>query len=352
MKPKFIFFNTCGLGDYLIHSNIIKKLSKKYDIIAVCSEYNGKIISKQNFIKKIIYYNKDYSFFKKIKIFFNIIFNSYSLSMVFDLQYFSLFTNIFLFSANKRSLVMKTPRFFFKYKFFSYFPNRIYQQIFLNKFCVITRPKHLNKIEHIPSKYKRLFNEFMDIKKMKSFYSFNDMKLFENEKQYLLNKYKIKKFIFINFDDKWNDIKNIDKDLFSVINKLSNNKIHIIISSYKYNQKFFLNMVKNFTNFHIKLLKIKNSKIFYLKNPNVFLIERFVASSSCVISCHSGIAVHSAAANKIPILDIVSYKRSIYLKSWMPNSNYYQIFKEKLNSKKFLINDIFDKIETIVKKVY
>ena len=52
-----IFFNTIALGDYLVHSKIIKDLKLKYKchITAVWSKYNEKKILKHH-IDEIIYY--------------------------------------------------------------------------------------------------------------------------------------------------------------------------------------------------------------------------------------------------------------------------------------------------------
>ena len=63
-----IFFNTIALGDYLVQSKLIKdfKLKYKCHITAVCSKYNGRIISKHDHIDQIIYYNKNCSFIDKM----------------------------------------------------------------------------------------------------------------------------------------------------------------------------------------------------------------------------------------------------------------------------------------------
>ena len=65
-----IFFNTVALGDYLVHSRIIKDLKLKYNchITAVCSLYNSKIIRHHKHIDEIIIYDENWSLNKKINI--------------------------------------------------------------------------------------------------------------------------------------------------------------------------------------------------------------------------------------------------------------------------------------------
>ena len=68
---KVIFFNTIALGDFLIHSKALHDLKRKTNcrIVAVCSPYNSRIISNENYIDEIIIYNKKWNFFKKIRCF-------------------------------------------------------------------------------------------------------------------------------------------------------------------------------------------------------------------------------------------------------------------------------------------
>ena len=71
----FIFFRTDRLGDFLIITNIIKALKIQYPnskITVVASQLNYHFIKKFKIIDRVILFNKNYSFFKKIQI-FNII---------------------------------------------------------------------------------------------------------------------------------------------------------------------------------------------------------------------------------------------------------------------------------------
>ena len=67
-----IFFRTDRLGDFLIITNIIKALKDKYPkskITVVASQMNYHFIKKFKIIDRVILFNKNYSFLKKIDIF-------------------------------------------------------------------------------------------------------------------------------------------------------------------------------------------------------------------------------------------------------------------------------------------
>ena len=54
MKKSIVFFSIDRLGDYLIRSNLIYQISKKYDKKEIiCSNLNFKLISNQQFLNKI-----------------------------------------------------------------------------------------------------------------------------------------------------------------------------------------------------------------------------------------------------------------------------------------------------------
>ena len=66
---KFIFFRNDRLGDFLILTNIIKKIKEKYrdsHITVIASPYNYKFIKEYNVINKVYLYNKNNSLLSKI----------------------------------------------------------------------------------------------------------------------------------------------------------------------------------------------------------------------------------------------------------------------------------------------
>ena len=101
---KFIIFRTDRLGDFLIITNIIQAIKKKYKdshITLVGSPYNKKIINSYKTIDKVITHDKNNSLHKKISIFINIIKSNYYCSLCLDGKSFSSFTNMFLKAKKK-----------------------------------------------------------------------------------------------------------------------------------------------------------------------------------------------------------------------------------------------------------
>ena len=135
-----IIFRTDRLGDYLIHSRPIYELKKKYTeshLILVCSNLNKKILEHTKYIDEIIIFDKNSSFFKKLKVFFKIIKKKYFASFVLDGKNFSYICNLFLFSNKKYGLLYKSNKKIFNFNFNIYKPYKLYGFFFLiNSQCL------------------------------------------------------------------------------------------------------------------------------------------------------------------------------------------------------------------------
>jgi len=352
---KLIFFNTIALGDYLIHSKIIKDFKTKYNcnITAVCSEYNSRILKKQKHIDKIIIYNRNWPLLKKLNCLREIIKNKYYVSAVFDCQKFSMLANFLINSKFKRgNLIVKSKKFLF-FNYNKFYPPKIFGNLLYDKYTVHLQRSDVKKPLYIPHTWKKLFDDFNLISKKDDIYYFNPYKIENQNKFLLLKKLKIKKYILFHFDHKWNDIKNINDKLFENLINLQNkiNK-NILISSYKNKFLYFKNLKLKLNSIDpIKFnLSIKNNKRIYLvNNPNLFLQERLVASSDFNISCHSGIVVHGSGANDKKIIDILNDEEVNYQKCWAPRKNYNVVLKKRKKNK-IKINLIFKKISSIILK--
>ena len=58
MEKKIIFFSIDRLGDYLIRSNTMYQISKKFDYSEiVCSDKNYNLVKTQSFFNKKISFN-------------------------------------------------------------------------------------------------------------------------------------------------------------------------------------------------------------------------------------------------------------------------------------------------------
>jgi len=178
------------------------------------------------------------------------------------------------------------------------------------------------------------------------------MKLQDHNKNLILKKLNVKNYIIFHFDHKWEDIKNIESDLFKHIVILQKNiKKTILISSFKNNSLYFKKNLANFNLFDpnkFYLYKKNNLPIYLIKDPEIFLQERLVSTSEFSISCHSGILVHSAAANKCRLIDVLNENEILIQKCWAPLNNYFVVKKSNKSSKNDL-GFIFSKIQQIIK---
>ena len=339
---KFIIFRTDRLGDFIIISNIIKGIKDKIKnshITVVGSPYNKKLINSYKIIDKVIIYNKDYSFFKKISIFNYIIKKNYYCSLSLDGKSFSNFTSFFL-KAKKKFGISYIFNFFYSFKWSK--PNFFYNYLVFDKFETFTSKKNLSKAEHLPSLLIKLANNLklkLDSKK-KYFYEVQNKSIFFSKK--LFNNNIKTSFILIHLDEKWDDIHRINEDfsneLLSFQKKI---KKKIVITSNE-NKDLYYRILK-------KDLK-KNKKFIFLENLNLALFERIISMSSLAISCHSGFLVQISGFNKTNVIDIINKKDLNWYQCWKPlNTKHKFIFKSNLR-KKLTLKNIFNNIYKSSKK--
>ena len=348
-----IFFNIIALGDYLVQSKLIKDLKTKYNchITVVCSKYNGRIISKHLHIDKIIYYDKNSSFIDKINTLRKIIKKKYFLSIVFDCQKFSMFANLILKSKYKRGVLMKKIKKIFLFNFFLYYPPKLFAFFLFDKYIIHKRIKFIDKTYYLPQTWINLLCDFKLRTKKNDIYYFNPMKLQEKNKNIILKKLNIKNYILFHFDKKWDDISNIENNLFDelvLFQKRIKKKI-IITSFHNYSNYFkkFSNKINLFDLNKFRLIKKNNFPIYLVKDPEIFLQERLISTSQLCVSCHSGILVHSAGANKRKLVDILNQNEILFHKCWAPLKNYY-VVKKSSKLKKYDLNSIFNSIKKII----
>ena len=122
------------------------------------------------------------------------------------------------------------------------------------------------------------------------------------------------KYLLFHLDKRWELFplivrENLKKKLISLAN---NSKI--VITSNIGSNNFFDNIKK-------ELINIKN--IQFIDEPNLHNILSLVYFSDTCISSHSGLIVHSGAAFKKNIIDLVSPNINDELDRWIPfNINY------------------------------
>ena len=337
---RFIFFRNDRLGDFIIITNLLKSIKKKYpdsNITLVSSFYNHKFIKKYKIIDKVILYNKDLNFVKKIGIFKQIIKDKYYASFFIDGKSFSNFCSIFIKAKYKLGL-------FYRYKFFLFTllkPNYLYT-FFFDKYETFTSKKFLSQIEHLPSKFIKLGNYLnLNIKKKDSYYFFNEIDPFKTKYKNIFKR----KFILFHLYEKWFDIEGINEDLYSnLCNFQKKVKKKLVITSHKNNFDYYKNLRK-------KLKINKNKKIILLENTSLEIMEKLIKYSSYAISCHSGFLVQIAGANNSKIIDIINKKDFRWYSCWVPKNTVHKfVFKSnekiKFQLKKILF-DVFNKIKNL-----
>ncbi len=342
---KFIIFRTDRLGDFIIITNIIKAIKDRFKdchITVVASPYNKRIVNSYKIIDKVIIYNKYSSLKDKISIFKNIRKNNYYCSLSLDGKSFSNFTNIFLKAKIKLGISYTFNLFNFIFNLKWSKPNFIYNYLFFDDYELFTSKKDLSKVEHLPSLLIKLANN-LKLKlssKNNYFYEIKNKYILQSKKIYN-NKIK-SKFVLIHFDEKWNDVLSIEKNLVS----------ELMIFQKKIKKKIVITSNKN-KYLYYKILKkklINNKKIIFLENLNLDIFERIIAMSSFSISCHSGFLVQISGFNNANIIDVINKKDFKWYSCWRPlNTTHNFVYKSNFK-KKFSLKFIFKQILNISKK--
>ena len=335
MKNKIIFFSIDRLGDYLIRSNVIDKISKNYKFKEiVCSEKNYKLIKTQANFNIINLFNTNNSFINKFIYFFKFFLAKYDSVIVFDGKGIS---NLLLFTIKAKF------KFTFIYKkkgplnniFFIF--KKIILRKFNIKFCVLYSKDYINSKykDHYPTKYKVLKKYYKNIDN-KTYYI--------DEKNILNHDNNLKNYILIHLDEKFTDIQDIEKDLTNSIKKLSKktNK-KIIITSFNNNHEYYKNLNIKKINFNALSNKMKlNDKIIVIENIPINDFYFFLKNSYINISCHSGFFIHTSLLLGKRSVDIMSKNDEKWLNTWTPTTkNYRKIYKSNTD-------EIFKKIYNII----
>ncbi|MBD1138124.1 hypothetical protein IDH18_00750 [Pelagibacterales bacterium SAG-MED41] len=342
---KFIIFRTDRLGDFLIITNIIRAIKRKYKnshITVVGSPYNKKIINSYKTINKVLIYDKNSTLRKKISIFSNIVKSNYFCSLSLDGKSFSNFANLFLKAKKKFGIAYKFNLFDFVLNLKWSKPNFFYNYFIFDKFETFTSKKNLSNAEHLPSILVKLANN-LNLKlnsKNNYFYEIKKKNIYLSKKLY--NKRIKSNFILIHLDEKWNDIifinTNLSQELLNFQKKVDKK---IVITSNNNRELYYKYLKKN--------LK-KNRKIIFLENLNLAIFERMIAMSSYSISCHSGFLVQISGFNNTNIIDIINKKDFQWYSCWKPlNTKHKFVYKSNLN-KKIQLNSIFKQIVTVANK--
>tara|TARA_B110000971_G_scaffold210184_1_gene237133 strand:+ start:253 stop:1269 length:1017 start_codon:yes stop_codon:yes gene_type:complete len=335
MKNKIIIFSIDRLGDYLIRSNVINKISKKYKFKEiVCSEKNYKLIKTQGVFDKINLFNTNYKLINKLIYFLSFFLAKYDSVIVFDGKGISNLILLvirakfkFTFIYRKKGVLNKI--FFITKKFFL--------KKFKIKFSILYSREYIDSgcKEHYPSKYKKLKKYYKNI---------NNTTYYFNEKNITKHNHDLKNYILIHLDEKFADIQNIKKDLTNSILRLSKNtNKKIILTSFNNNYEYYKNLNIKIINFkNINYNKELNHKIIIIENIPINDFYYFIKNSYINISCHAGFFIHTSLLLGKKSVDILDKKDEKWLNSWTPiTKNYKKIYKTNTS-------EIFNRILKII----
>jgi ADP-heptose:LPS heptosyltransferase len=343
MNKKIIFFSIDRLGDYLIRSNVIYRISQNFQQIEIIgSSSNTKLINTQNYFTKVYSFNLKNKFFEKIKFIKFFFLRSYDSAIVFDGKNISNILLILIRSNFKFTFLYKKKSFlnfvYLKFITLIYKILKIKYEIILSKDLIEN-----NHFENYPMKYKKLNRYFSNIND-KTYYLENNL---VNTFDQLMDK-----FVMIHLDEKFADIKDIESKFEnSIIKFQSNINKKIILTTFNNNLDYYKYLKIKKINFkNLKYQDIIKSNIIVIENIPIIHFHNLMKNSYANISCHSGLFVHSSIALCKMTIDIINESQEKWLNSWIDyKKDYIKIYKST-NSKIYNINEILTFIYEQIKK--
>jgi len=338
MKSKNLFFSVDRLGDYLIRSNVIKKVSEYYDYNEIiCSKINFKLIKNQNFFNKISIFDNNFSFFQKLRYVYHYSFKQYDSVIVFDGKNISNLLLLLIKANFKFTFIYKKKKIINKIKF--------YLLIFIYKFFNIKYVVLNNRDviesgnpDNYPQKYKMLGKYFNNIENKTYYFKRNNTSFFS----------KIKNtYIVIHLDEKFNDIIDINTNFNQALKSFSENiDRKLIITSYKNNHYYYQKLdllKKDSTSF--KFSDLDDQKIVIIENLSINYFQDLLENSHCNISCHSGYFVHTSLGLNKQTIDIMNQKDMPWLQAWVNQKNKYKIIFKSNHKYMISIGNILQSIK-------
>ena len=286
---KILVFKSDRIGDLINISSIIYNLKKNFpysEITIICSKYNSRIANYYPDLQNIIILDKSFLSFS-LKYFKKLYLTKYDLLLQLDGKKNSYLcsalinSNIkagLIFIKNKKILnnssLIKRPNFLIS-KFFNYLEPCIEDYHILN-----------NKDYHYLSLYLNILKKInLKIYSKNHYLPFNE-----------INNQNFKNYLHIHLDERWDKFN--DVFYFNFINKINHilNKIKIIVTSNLNGNKFYFKIKDQFKS---------NDNILFKDNVSIKDLLNIIFYSQTVLSSHSGLIVHAAAAFKKKIIDLV-----------------------------------------------
>lgn len=319
---KILIFKTDRIGDLINISPVLYNLKKNFpdsEISLVCSKYNSVLAKHYNFLTKIFIFKKPFIFFllKNYKSFF---FKKYDFILQLDGKNHSYLSSILIRSNKKACIKFIKKKKIFGLEFTNSRPNNLVSVFFdFKENCIEDYNINENKSFHYLSLYFKLLVS-LDIK----IFTKNHFLPFKSDKISFDN--LPTSYYLFHIDERWNNFsKHVYFSLEKKIEELTvSNKV--LITSNTNGNIFYEKLLKKFT---------LNSNVKLIKNSTVDELVYLVYKSHTVVSSHTGMIVHTAAAFNKKIIDIVSEDIFDELDRWIPfNINYSRFnINNFLNSK-------------------
>ena len=317
---KILVFKSDRIGDLINISSVIYNLKKNFphsEITIVCSKYNSRIANYYPDLQNIIILDKSFFSFS-LKYFKKLYLTKYDLLLQLDGKKNSYLCSALINSNIKAGLIfikykkilnnlssIKRPNFLMS-KFFDYLEPCVEDYQILN-----------NKDYHYLNLYLNILKKFN-----LTIYSKNHHLPFNEQ-----NKQSIKDYLHIHIDERWDRFSDTLYNNF--INKIDEflNTNKIFITSNISGNKFYFNIKEKFKS---------NNNFLFKDDVSIADLLNIVFYSQTVLSSHSGLIVHAAAAFKKDIIDLVPETINHELDRWIPFNINYQRFNTNNFSKLFI----------------
>jgi len=317
---KILIFKSDRIGDLINISPVIYNLKRNYpksEITIICSKYNSKIANYYPEFKDIIIFDSSLILFS-FKYFRKLYLTQYDLLFQLDGKKNSYFCSTFINSKIKTGLKLIKKK-----NLFNIFFNVTRPNLLISNFFDYLEPCN-EDYENLDNKNYHYLNLYLNIlKKIKLTIYSKDHYLPYSD----INNLKINNYLHIHVDERWESFdNNFFQNFIDKIENISNFDNILITSNLNGNEFYF--KIKN------KLESL--NRFTFLDNISLKDLLNIIFYSKKVLSSHSGLIVHAAAAFKKDIIDLVPETINNELDRWIPYNINYQRFNINNFSKLFI----------------
>ena len=317
---KILIFKSDRIGDLINMSPVIYNLKRNYpksEITIVCSKYNSKLANYYPEFKDIIIFDKSFVLFS-LKYFKKLYLTQYDLLFQLDGKKNSYLCSTFIKSKVKTGLKLIKKKNLFNFLFNITRPNFLISNFFdYLEPCIEDYENPDNKNYHYLNLYFNILKKVeLTIFSKDHYLPYNDV-----------NNLKLNDYLHIHIDERW---ENFDNNFFQdFIDKIVNNTNfdNILITSNLNGNEFY---------FKIKNKLVSLNRFTFFDNISIKDLLNIIFYSKTVLSSHSGLIVHAAAAFKKDIIDLVPENINKELDRWIPYNINYQRFNINNFSKLFI----------------